>query len=42
MEEKKNTTERDREATEQRLIDTVGKMIAEDGFEKTGINAVAA
>lgn len=36
------TGERDREATEKRLIDTIGKMIAENGFEKTGINAVAA
>lgn len=34
--------ERDREATEQRLLDTVGQMIAEHGFEKIGINAVAA
>ena len=33
--------ERDREATEKRLLDTIGKMIAEDGFEKIGINAIA-
>ena len=33
--------ERDREATERRLLDTIGKMIAEDGFEKIGINAIA-
>ena len=33
--------ERDREATESRLLDTIGKMIAEDGFEKIGINAIA-
>ena len=33
--------ERDREATERRLLDTTGKMIAEDGFEKIGINAIA-
>lgn len=35
------TQERDREATEKRLLDTVGTMIAEQGFEKLGINAVA-
>ena len=34
--------ERDRKATEQRLIDTVGEMIAEEGFEKLGVNAIAA
>ena len=33
--------ERYREATERRLLDTIGKMIAEDGFEKIGINAIA-
>lgn len=33
--------ERDREATERRLLDIIGKMIAEDGFEKIGINAIA-
>ena len=33
--------ESDREATERRLLDTIGKMIAEDGFEKIGINAIA-
>ena len=42
MKEKSITTERDREATEQRLLGTIGKMIAEIGFEKIGINAVAA
>ena len=26
--------ERDREATEKRLLDTIGKIIAEDCFEK--------
>lgn len=41
MKAKSMTVERDREATEKRLLDTVGKMIAEDGFEKIGINAVA-
>ena len=34
-------TGRDRKATEKRLLDTIGKMIAENGFEKIGINAVA-
>ncbi len=34
--------ERDREATERRLLDTIGCMIAEGGFEKIGINAVSA
>lgn len=34
--------ERDREATEKRLLETVGQMIAEEGFEKIGINAVAS
>jgi AcrR family transcriptional regulator len=38
---KPNKIERDREATEQRLIDTIGKIVAENGFEKVGINAVA-
>lgn len=42
MKEKSPITERDREATEKRLIDTIGKMITEEGFEKIGINAVAA
>lgn len=34
--------ERDREATEKRLLDSIGRMIAENGFEKIGINAVSA
>lgn len=34
--------ERDREATEKRLLDAVGQMIAEQGFEQIGINAVSA
>lgn len=34
--------ERDREATEKRLLDTIGQMIREQGFEKIGINAVSA
>ena len=33
---------RNREATEKRLLDTIGQMIAENGFEKIGVNAVAA
>lgn len=38
----KNTfMERDRKATEKRLLDTIGEMVAENGFEKIGINAVA-
>ncbi|MDR1723965.1 MAG: TetR/AcrR family transcriptional regulator [Tannerella sp.] len=35
------TAERDRQATEKRLINTIGAMIAESGFEKIGVNAVA-
>lgn len=34
--------ERDREATEKRLLDTIGQIIIEQGFEKIGINAVSA
>lgn len=34
--------ERDRETTEKRLLATIGQMIAEQGFEKIGINAVAS
>lgn len=41
MQRKNVNTERDREATEKRLLDTIGRMIAEEGFEKLGINAVA-
>ena len=41
MKGKSITGERDRAATEKRLLDTIGKMIAEDGFEKIGINAIA-
>lgn len=33
--------ERDREATEERLLATVGEMVRNEGFEKLGINAVA-
>ena len=42
MKDKNKPAERDREATERRLIEAVGQMIAEQGFEKIGINAVAA
>lgn len=41
MKGKNIITERDRQATERRLLKTVGEMIAENGFEKIGINAVA-
>ena len=33
---------KDRTATEKRLLETIGRMIAEKGFEKIGINAVSA
>lgn len=36
------TTERNREETEKKILDAVGRLIAADGFEKVGINAVAA
>lgn len=41
MKEKNKPVERDREGTEKRLIDTIGQMVGEQGFEKIGINAVA-
>lgn len=41
MKGKNIITARDRQATERRLLKTVGEMIAENGFEKIGINAVA-
>ena len=41
MKAKSTTTERDRETTERRLLDTIGQMINESGFENIGINAVA-
>ncbi len=34
--------EKDREATEKRILKAAGEIIIENGFEKTGINAVAA
>ena len=39
---KNNNPERDRDATEQRMLKAVGEMIRRDGFEKLGVNAVAA
>ncbi len=39
---KVKSSEHDRDATESRLITAVGQMIEENGFEKIGINAVAA
>lgn len=41
MKEKNQFVERDREATEKRLLDAIGRMVPENGFEKIGINAVA-
>lgn len=41
MTAKNITPERDRETTEKRILDTIGQMISENGFEKIGINAVA-
>ncbi|MDR2937370.1 MAG: TetR/AcrR family transcriptional regulator [Prevotellaceae bacterium] len=42
MKKKSITAERDREATEQRLLNAIGEMVVENGFESIGINAVAA
>lgn len=42
MNKRNLTTERDRETTEKRLLSSIGEMICEQGFEKIGINAVAA
>lgn len=42
MKEKSITTERAREATEKRLLDAIGMMITDNGFEKIGINAIAS
>lgn len=38
---KKISGERDREATQRRLLDTFGALILDCGFEKVGINAIA-
>ena len=32
---------KDRELTEQRIFDAVGRIVESDGFEAVGINAVA-
>ena len=42
MKTKTTPIERDRETTERRLLDSIGQMITESGFEKIGINAVAS
>lgn len=42
MKKASKPAERDREMTEKRLLETIGTMIRETGFEKIGINAVAA
>lgn len=42
MKKRENKTEKDREATEKRLLEAVGEIIEEKGFEHVGINAVAA
>src|SRR5574344_3067358 len=36
------TREKDRESTEKRILNAIGEMIAEEGFEKIGVNAIAA
>lgn len=42
MKKRENKLEKSREATEKRLIEAVGEIIEEKGFEHVGINAVAA
>lgn len=42
MEKPKIRTEKDREATENMLLEAVGELVAEEGFENLGVNAVAA
>lgn len=39
--EKENIVLKDRETTEKRILDAVGYIILEEGFEKIGVNAVA-
>lgn len=41
MTQQTKPAERDREATERRLVATIGEMVAREGFERIGINAVA-
>lgn len=42
MAKEKIIAERDRNATEKKLLDTIGQLITEEGFEKVGINAIAS
>lgn len=42
MENRKIRTEKDRETTEQSLLRAIGELVAEEGFERLGVNAVAA
>lgn len=39
--EKDNKPSRDRELTEKKILDAVGEIIREEGFEKVGVNLVA-
>lgn len=38
---KQNNRLKDRESTEMKILEAVGEIIVEDGFEKVGVNAVA-
>ena len=42
MAQRKIRMEKDREATENALLEAVGGLVAEEGFEKLGVNAAAA
>lgn len=42
MEEEKNKNGKDREATENSLIQAVGELVEENGFEQLGVNAIAS
>ena len=42
MAKEKIIAERNRNATEKKLLDTIGQIITEAGFEKFGINAIAS
>ena len=42
MREKSAINERDRESTEQKLLETIGVIVDECGFEKIGVNLVAS
>jgi AcrR family transcriptional regulator len=37
----RSTTERDRAATERRILDAVGRVLSENGFNELGVNAIA-